>query len=74
MSGAHDRHNSEIKAINEKIKNYCKRDNKMVYIDAFSKMLDEDEMLYEGYTKDGLHPNDLGYAKITEILMKYIYM
>ena len=73
MSGAHDRHISEIKTINKKLENFCKNEKYITYVDAFDGLTNSDEMFYEGYTKDGLHPNDLGYAKITEILMKYMY-
>ena len=73
MSGAHDRHISEIKTINKKLENFCKNEKYITYVDAFDGLTNSDEMFYEGYTKDGLHPNDLGYAKITEMLMKYMY-
>ena len=73
MSGAHERHNSEIKEVNQKLKTYCSTTDGVVYIDAFKELIDEEEMLKEEYTEDGLHPNTLGYAKLTEILMKYIY-
>ena len=73
LPGANDRHISEIKAINEKLKKYCAVTDGVEYIDAFKELIDEDEMFDQMYTNDGLHPNGLGYAKITEILMKYIY-
>jgi len=73
LPGANDRHISEIKAINEKLKKYCATTDGVEYIDAFHQLIDENEMLDIAYTNDGLHPNGLGYAKITEILMKYIY-
>jgi len=73
LPGANERHISEIKAINEKLKKYCATTDGVEYIDAFHQLIDENEMLDIAYTNDGLHPNGLGYAKITEILMKYIY-
>ena len=71
--GVNDRHLSEIKAINVKLKKYCAMTEGVDYIDAYNQLTGEDGMLDIDYTDDGLHPNGLGYAKLTEILMKYIY-
>lgn len=73
LPGANDRHIPEIKAINSMLQKYCARTEGVEYIDAFKELIDENEMFDVAYTNDGLHPNGLGYAKITEILMKYIY-
>lgn len=73
MHAANERHNSEIKAINSMLKEYCAKTEGVEYIDAYSQLIDDEDMFDEDYTDDGLHPNGLGYAKITEILMKYIY-
>ena len=73
LPGANDRHLSEIKAINTKLKKYCAVTDGVDYIDAYNQLVGEDGMLDMDYTDDGLHPNGLGYAKLTEILMKYIY-
>ncbi len=73
LPGANDRHISEIKTINNKLKEYCSKTDGVEYIDAFKELIDSEEMLDTDYTDDGLHPNGLGYAKLTEILMKYIY-
>ena len=73
LPGAHERHISEIKTINAKLKQYCASTEGVDYIDAFSQLVGDDGMLDIDYTDDGLHPNGLGYAKLTEILMKYIY-
>ena len=67
------RKNEEIKEINNKLKEYCATTGGVEYIDAFSKLANEEDQFDLDYTDDGLHPNGLGYAKITEILMKYIY-
>ena len=72
LPGANDRHNSEIKEINQKLNAYAAT-NDVEYIDAFNSLIDKEGMFDEAYTSDGLHPNNLGYAKLTEILMKYIY-
>ena len=36
------------------------------------KLTDKDGKFNKDYTNDGLHPNALGYAKITRVLMPYI--
>ena len=67
-----ERDNDSIKKINENIKDYCKK-NDYTYIDLYSELDDEDGNFSKDYTEDGLHPNDLGYAKISQILAKEIY-
>ena len=66
------RNNDAIKNMNKKIKEYCKKNN-ITYIDMFDQLKDNDGNFNEKYTDDGLHPNTLGYAKITRILTPYIY-
>lgn len=66
------RDNNTIKNMNKKIKKYCK-DNKITYIDMYDELTDDDGNFDKKYTYDGLHPNTLGYAKITRILTPYIY-
>ena len=70
---AKGRHISEIKSINSKLEAYCIDKDNITYIDVFDEFKNDEEMLDTDYTNDGLHPNGLGYAKLTEILMKYIY-
>ena len=36
------------------------------------ELTDDDGNFSEDYTNDGIHPNALGYAKITRVLMPYI--
>ena len=67
------RDNEKIKDINSKLKEFCAKTKGVEYIDAFSKLANGEDQFDPDYTDDGLHPNGLGYAKITEILMKYIY-
>ena len=67
-----DRDNNIINDINEKLKEYCKN-NTVVYIDMYKELVDEDNNFSKKYTDDGLHPNDLGYAKISQVRVKYIY-
>ena len=73
LSGAGERSNEDIQEINSKLREYCAYSDGIEYIDAYSQLVDDEGMLNRAYTKDGLHPSDLGYAKLTEILMKYIY-
>ncbi|MFN0087094.1 MAG: SGNH/GDSL hydrolase family protein [Blastocatellia bacterium] len=49
-----------ILALNEWLRNYCKT-NGAVYLDYFSKMVDEKGMLKADLANDGLHPNAEGY-------------
>ena len=39
----------------------------------YDELTDDDGNFDKKYTYDGLHPNTLGYAKITRILTPYIY-
>lgn len=66
------RKNNIINDINENLKEYCKN-NRVVYIDMYKELADEDNNFSKKYTDDGLHPNDLGYAKISQVRIKYIY-
>lgn len=71
--GVYGRHKEDIGKINNKLKkNYAKKE-KVTYIDINKKFQNEEGLLRDEYTLDGLHINDLGYAKLTEILMKYFY-
>ena len=67
-----DRENEEIKEVNKYLKKFCK-ENDVKYIDLYKSLIDSDGNFAEIYTKDGLHPNSLGYAKITRVLLPYIY-
>jgi lysophospholipase L1-like esterase len=50
----------EILKLNEWLKNYCKA-NRHVYLDYFSRVVDEKGMLKAELANDGLHPNAEGY-------------
>ena len=39
----------------------------------YNKLVDEDGNLSKEYTNDGLHPNELGYSRISRELLPYIY-
>lgn len=67
-----DRNNNKIKKINKKILEYCKEQD-LQYINMYDKLTDSEGNLSSEYTSDGLHPNDLGYARISQVLIKYIY-
>ena len=66
------RENETIIEVNKEIEKYC-RENNYIYINMYDELIDEDGNLNKKYTDDGLHPNSLGYAKITRVLLPYIY-
>ena len=68
-----DRDNNIIKEMNEKIKDYCLNNDKAEYINMYDQLKDENEEFATIYSDDGLHPNDLGYAKISQVRLHYIY-
>lgn len=70
MVGGRD--NEAIKDVNNRLKEYCEEKN-YTYIDMYSELEDEDGRFSSKYTDDGLHPNNLGYAKMTKVLLTYIY-
>lgn len=67
-----NRNNEAIKNINREIEKFCEKE-KITYIDLFNELVDDNGNFDEKYTGDGLHPVDLGYAKITKLLLPYIY-
>ena len=64
--------NDTIRKMNKRIKEYCKEE-KITYINLYDELTDKEGNFDERYTYDGLHPSTLGYAKITRILLPYIY-
>lgn len=72
MWAVEDRTNDKIQTVNKAMKEYC-LDNDVTYIDMYNELIDEDGELDEKLTKDGLHPNDLGYGRISQVLLRYIY-
>lgn len=66
------RENSIIQEMNEKLKTYCDENN-ITYIDMYKELENDEKKFDKKYTNDGLHPNDLGYAKISQVRVKYIY-
>lgn len=63
--------NKHIIELNKLIKNLCK-EKKITYINVYSKLIDDNGNLKSAYTKEGLHLNDLGYYKVTNVLKEYL--
>jgi lysophospholipase L1-like esterase len=61
----------KIIALNAWIKDYCSR-NGLIYLDYYSALLDDKNMLKKDLTLDGLHPNDAGYEVISPLAAKAI--
>ena len=53
----------KIVSLNTWIQDYAKA-HKLVYLDYYSALTDDQKMLKKELTYDGLHPNDAGYAVI----------
>ena len=70
-NAVNNRTNKKIKALNNKLSNYCDED-KCDYINLYDKLIDEDGNLKEEYTEDGLHLNSLGYIVVTRELLLYM--
>lgn len=51
----------KIRALNEWMKAYAAQ-NKLIYLDYYSAMIDDKGFLREDLSEDGLHPNAKGYA------------
>ncbi len=62
---------AKIIALNEWLKDYAAK-NKLVYLDYYSAMLDDQKMLKKEITYDGLHPNEAGYAIMEPMAEKSI--
>lgn len=61
----------KIIAVNQWIKKYTE-DNKLVYLDYFSGMVDDKGFLKEELSRDGLHPNANGYEVMKPLAEKAI--
>lgn len=65
-------HNAlDLKAINRNLDNisktYCTD-----YVDFYSQLVDENGLFSSTFTSDGIHPNQTGYMKMSEILFPYL--
>ncbi len=67
-----NRDNKTIQEMNDKIEEYCNKNN-ITYINMYDELTDENGNFSSDYTFDGLHPSELGYAKISQVRLKYIY-
>ena len=63
--------NPDIIDANVRVKEICER-NGCTYVDMYTQLVNADGVYSENYTDDGLHPNEEGYKKITEILLPVI--
>ena len=61
----------KIIALNAWIKDYAVK-NKLIYLDYYSAMLDNNKVLKRELTYDGLHPNDAGYEVMGPLAEKAI--
>lgn len=62
---------AQILELNRWMKNYAAQ-NKLVYLDYFSAMIDDKGFLKPDIARDGLHPNDKGYAIMKPLAEKAI--
>jgi lysophospholipase L1-like esterase len=61
----------KILALNAWMKDYAARSG-FIYLDYYSAMLDENKILKQELTYDGLHPNDAGYEIMAPLAEKAI--
>jgi lysophospholipase L1-like esterase len=57
---------SDILKLNDWMRGYAARAN-AVFADYYAAMVDETGMLKQGFSGDGLHPNDKGYALLVPV-------
>ena len=69
--GVEGRKNEDIKEINNQLEKYAKKEN-ITYINIYNKLVDDEGLLNEDYTTEGLHINEDGYKIITKELEKYL--
>ena len=60
-----------IVALNERLKDYAQR-QRLVYVDYYTPMVDEEKGLKRAYSEDGVHPNEAGYKLMTNLVTKGI--
>ena len=63
--------NERTSAINLMLESLCRSED-IVYIDMFSRLIDEKGQLREEFTIEGLHLNAAGYRFATEALRPYL--
>jgi lysophospholipase L1-like esterase len=62
---------ADILVLNEWLKKYAEQIHGL-YVDYHSALSDSDGLLKEGYSMDGLHPNDKGYAIMAPLVQAAI--
>ena len=60
---------AKIINLNKKIRAYAEA-NDIPYLDFYSVLVDENGAMKKDYTKDGVHPNSLGYEKMEEVFLR----
>jgi lysophospholipase L1-like esterase len=60
-----------ILALNDWLKGYCEK-NGLIYLDYFSAMVDDKGLLKRDLAKDGLHPDQAGFAVMSPMAEKAI--
>jgi lysophospholipase L1-like esterase len=63
----------QIRELNRWLKGYCER-NGLVYLDYYSSLIDENQMLRRALTTDGLHPTADGYKIMAPLAEKAIQL
>ena len=64
------RTNETIQSINEKLESYAE-ENDIEFINLYDEFTDENGELALKYTEEGLHLSNLGYLRLTNILLPY---
>ena len=60
-----------IVALNERLRDYARR-QRLVYVDYYTPMVDENKGLRRAYSEDGVHPNEAGYKRMIELVTQGI--
>ena len=60
-----------IVALNERLRDYARR-QRLVYVDYYTPMVDENKGLKRTYSEDGVHPNEAGYKRMIELVTQGI--
>lgn len=63
--------NTDIEEVNTKIEELCRKYN-VTYVDAYSKLINQEGQMPEGYTVDGVHLYQEGYLALADILKEYV--
>ncbi|MDB5207654.1 MAG: sialate O-acetylesterase [Flavisolibacter sp.] len=69
----HQNKDEHIRFINESIKNICGKAG-LIYVDLYSRLINEEGKLDKRYTNDGLHLTGAGYLLWKELLIEKGFM